>query len=289
MIIKENFNLSKKTTIKIGGIAEKFLIPESEEELCLCAQNTYDEHGLLLLLSGGSNLLINDRKIFPVVLSMSSACTELSHLEDGLFYIGASNRIQHVISFVNAHGYGGFEGLVGLPALFGGIIYMNAGIGDKKNSLFTISEFVVSVTVWDLCEKRIVSLDREKCRFDHRYSLFHNGRYVILGATILCRPLSVEIAEKAKQERLAFCKKHFEYGKGCFGTLFSSSSGKVLRLVSIFSRLFRSNIKFANKNKNWLVNHGGGTFKETMRLINLSKFAHKLLLKRAVCEIVIWK
>ena len=64
---------------------------------------------------------------------MKEACNTLVDEGKGRFYIGASNRIQKVISFVNEKGYGGFEELVGLPAMFGGIIYMNAGIGGEKN------------------------------------------------------------------------------------------------------------------------------------------------------------
>lgn len=55
-----------------------------------------------------------------------------------------------MISFVNEKGYGGFEELIGLPAISGGIIYMNAGIGGEKGSIFTISEFVNKIRAYDL-------------------------------------------------------------------------------------------------------------------------------------------
>jgi len=93
-------------------------------------------------------------------------------------------------------GYGGFEGLVGLPALFGGIIYMNAGLGGKNGTQFTISEFIDTVKVWDMDERKVVEFDRSQCEFSHRKSVFQEGHYVILGAVIQCVKRSLDEAKK---------------------------------------------------------------------------------------------
>ena len=153
MIVQSGVHLAPKTTMKIGGYADTFYIPENEDELVRVAQTIYDKNHCVHVLAGGSNLLINDNKRFEEIISMRSACTEMYEIEDGEFYIGASNRIQKVIAFVNGFGWGGFEGLIGLPALFGGVIYMNAGLGGARNPLFTIGDFVISVRALDLKEK----------------------------------------------------------------------------------------------------------------------------------------
>ncbi len=153
MITQKDVFLAEKTTMRIGGYANSFYIPESEEELIQIAQEIYDTDHRVFILSGGSNLLINDKKRFNAIVHMKSACTEMTHLGEGKFYIGASNRIQKVIAYVNDFEYGGFEGLIGLPAMFGGIIYMNAGLGGSKRPLFTISDFIESVRVWDMKKK----------------------------------------------------------------------------------------------------------------------------------------
>ena len=150
MVTQKDVFLADKTTMKIGGYANSFYIPESEEELISITQEIYDKSQRVFILSGGSNLLINDNRRFDEIVYMNSACTEMTNLGEGRFYIGASNRIQKVISYVNEFEYGGFEGLIGLPAMFGGIIYMNAGIGGSKSPLFTIGDFIESVRVWDM-------------------------------------------------------------------------------------------------------------------------------------------
>jgi len=196
MIIKEDVCLAEKTTMQIGGYANTLYIPESEDELIQIVQNIYDREHSVLILSGGSNLLINDNRRFEEIVYMKAACSDMMNLGDGRFYIGASNRIQKVIAYVNDLGYGGFEGLVGLPALFGGIIYMNAGLGGKNGTQFTISEFIDTVKVWDMDERKVVEFDRSQCEFSHRKSVFQEGHYVILGAVIQCVKRSLDEAKK---------------------------------------------------------------------------------------------
>lgn len=291
MVIQENVCLANKTTMKIGGNVKLFYVPETEDELIDIAQTIYDSNERLLILSGGSNLLINDEKCFEKVIYMSSACLEMKELDNNKFYIGASNRIQKVISFVNARNHGGFESLIGLPAMFGGIIYMNAGIGGKGNSLFTISDFIDSVKVWDLYEKKLMELPVEHCEFSHRHSIFHNQRYVILGATIQCKEISCEESKKIKTERIKFCREKFEYGNGCFGTCFSVANYKILKMVSSyakFRKIGKGRVTFGENNSNWLVNHGSGTYKDAIKLINTCKLLHRVCKKNIKCEVIIW-
>ncbi|MBQ1898912.1 MAG: FAD-binding protein [Ruminococcus sp.] len=292
MIILNNEPLSKRTTFHIGGTAEKLYIPESEEELIQVSKDIYDRDHRVYVISGGSNLLINDDRAFPEVVCMAKACRELEQLHDGVFYIGASVRIQKAISFVNSFGYGGFEELIGLPALFGGIIYMNAGIGRESAPLFTISEFVDSVRALDLKTGETVTLTAEECRFGHRTSVFKNGQYIILGAQITCRATDRDDAASRIQKRREHCHKSFEYGKGCFGSCFMRFKGPILRTLSALYKKgilkYSGKVRFANNNANWLVNEGGGTYKDAMTIINRCKKLHKLAFQKLECEVIIW-
>ena len=292
MIILNNEPLSKRTTFHIGGTAEKLYIPESEEELIQVSKDIYDRDHRVYVISGGSNLLINDDRAFPEVVCMAKACRELEQLHDGVFYIGASVRIQKAISFVNSFGYGGFEELIGLPALFGGIIYMNAGIGRESASLFTISEFVDSVRALDLKTGETVTLTAEECRFGRRTSVFKNGQYIILGAQITCRATDRDDAASRIQKWREYCHKSYEYGKGCFGSCFMRFKGPILRTLSALYKKgilkYSGKVRFANNNANWLVNEGGGTYKDAMTIINRCKKLHKLAFQKLECEVIIW-
>lgn len=248
MIIQNNVDLSKKTTFHIGGIAKKYYIPESEEELINIAKKIFEYEKKLHIIGGGSNLLINDKKVFPSVISFDKACNDMFLLKENQFYIGASVRIQQAIHYVNENGYGGFEELIGLPAMFGGIVYMNAGIGGEKKPLFAISDYIKNVRVYDLENSVIVNLSNDECNFGYRKSIFQNDKYVILGATLELKPINIDIAIEKITRRKEYCKNNFEYGNGCFGTCFSKSNPKILKVVSVlYSKFGNKEVLFSKK------------------------------------------
>jgi UDP-N-acetylenolpyruvoylglucosamine reductase len=182
--------------------------------------------------------------------------------------------------------------LVGLPAFFGGVIYMNAGIGGRTDSLFTIGEFVESVRAWDLTEKKLVEFSKEQCGFVHRKSVFHDHPYVILGAVIQCMERSLEESKQRKADRLQFCKENFEYGNGCFGSCFSRANRRILKAVSLFCKvvkLGRGRVTFAEHEANWLVNRGAGRYQDAIRIIRFCQWAHRLVHREIRCEVILWE
>jgi UDP-N-acetylmuramate dehydrogenase len=69
MTILQDEQLAKYTTVKVGGIARNFYIPDTREELVDTLNSLAGE--TYYLLGGGSNLLINDKKIFTHVISLA--------------------------------------------------------------------------------------------------------------------------------------------------------------------------------------------------------------------------
>ena len=181
-----NVSLAEKTTFRVGGTALNYYIPENTDELItlVCRLNGNDYR----FISGGSNMLINDKQTFENIIFCGEFDSMLTDLGEGRFYIGASNRIQKVISFVNDCGYGGFEELIGLPAMFGGIIYMNAGIGGRGKERFNICDFIERVKCLDKRKCEIVWLNKDDCGFAYRDSIFKTNDYIILGAEIRLKP-----------------------------------------------------------------------------------------------------
>lgn len=288
MIKQENINLASKTTFKIGGIAKKFYIPESDEDIINLVKQLKSNNEEFYILSGGSNLLINDEKVFTNVIYMEKIDTTIEKKENGSFYIGTSNRIQKVIREVNKQGYGGFEELFCLPAMFGGIIYMNAGIGGRNNVKFNISDFIIRVKALDIDREEIIYLEKKECNFSYRNSIFKNGKYIILGAEIKLDKQDIEISNDRIEKRKEFCKNKQEWGKGCFGSCFSCASGILLRVIALFYHN-KKGIKVSKNNSNWLVNDGTGKYKQAISIINKNKFLHKLFHKRIETEVIIWE
>ena len=285
MQVQYDVELKNKTTFHIGGKAKKFFIPSSEKELSELFKSKPNDY--FLILSGGSNLLINDKKEFDNVIYMKDIDKNFIQIKDNLFYIGASLRIQEVINRINELNYGGIEELYSLPAMFGGVVYMNAGIGGKTNAKFTISDFICRVKIFNIENKKIEWINKEDCDYSHRHSIFFNNKYIILGAE--CK-FNEQLKEKSKEiikARIEQCRKKQEIGNGAFGTCFSTANGRLLKIVSMIIRK-KGNVRFAKNNSNWLVNEGNGTYKDTIYLINKCVLAHKLFHQKIECEVKIW-
>lgn len=288
MIEKNEVDLAKRTTFKIGGIAEHFFIPESDVELMELIKKLKKENKLWYILSGGSNLLIDDKKRYENVIYMEKVDTTITMIEEGYFYIGASNRIQKIIREVNKLGYGGFEELFCLPAMFGGIIYMNAGIGGRNNVKFNISDFISKVKVFDIESEKIILLNKEDCNFEYRKSIFKNDGFIILGAEIKLKKQKIEDSNNKIEKRIEYCKNNQDWGKGCFGSCFSNFSPKILKIVSLFYRN-KKGVRMASNNSNWLVNDGTGSYKDAITIIKRCCFLHRILHRDIEREVIIWK
>lgn len=283
--VLKNEPLSKHSTIRIGGVAEYFFIPANVREL----KRIVDSFPDYRVLSGGSNLLINDQKIFPCVISMAKCCNELERMEGNRVYVGASVRIQRCIRQMGEWGLGGFEFLYSLPALMGGILYMNAGRGGAKNGT-PIADYVVSVRVLDEAGA-IRDIPRNECGFAHRKSIFQQKHWIILGAVIQGNPSSQEEVEVHVQERLDRCKKIQDMRYPNLGSIFCRSNGQIMKLMRLAAK-FQSSKKsagFSERKTNWIVNRGEGTFQQAFKAIQWTKRFHKLLGRSCEVEVRIWE
>lgn len=287
MEILKDVDLSKKTTFHIGGTACNYYIPESVDDL-IFVLNKEIGNEQYYIFSGGSNLLINNKKTFKHVIDMGKTDKTITEKENGLFYVGASVRIQSFIKKINASGYGGIEELIGLPALMGGIIYMNAGIGSKEKCKFNVSEFIRKVYVLKKDTLELMWIAAEDCDFGHRKSIFQNNDYIILGAEFQFPQQTIEVSNEKIKKRQEYCKKNQNYAKGCFGSCFCEYSKTILTLISKL-KLHKGNVMQSDNNINWLINTGNGTYEDAIWLINKCKRWHKIVGKKIKCEVIIWE
>ena len=284
MIIKKNESLANHTSFKLGGTAEEFFVPESVEELTELVQarpELYD-----FIISGGSNLLINDRKIFPAVLSMERCNPVIEKRDDGTYYVGASVRIQKLINQINLEGFGGIEYLYSLPAMFGGIVYMNAGRGKAHHQ--NIGDYILSVDV--LLDGERKTYREEECDFSHRHSVFQTlDRCVILGATLRFDPTDPEEGAAKVRERIDFCRQNQDNSAPTFGSVFRVSDNRIMKLVQMTGMGKASGCHFSKKTKNWMLKGENGTYADAEKLIERVKKLHKMLRRPCKLEVKTWK
>ncbi len=277
MIVLENESMIKHTTVRIGGVAKRFLIPEAVDEL---TSLIHDENPQFFI-GGGSNLLISERE-FDLVVGMKRFNKDFQHLGEGVFKIGASLRLQDMINRINEIGYGGPEYLYSVPGLVGGAIVMNAGRGKKYPH--SISDYIISIDV--LRNGKLVTLKKSDGFFSYRDSAFkHNGDIVV--STIMKFPEMLEEESiDRKRNRLDLCRNIQDASKPNFGSVFCESNSHIMKYVK--KHEMGGKVHFSGKTSNWILNDGG-TFNDALSTIKKVECLHKIFMQPCKREVIVWE
>lgn len=282
MVVLANEDLCKHTTVKIGGRVNHFYIPDNEDELVdlVCSLGNAKKY----VISGGSNLLINDRRTFENVISLQNVDNRIIDLGQGKYYVGASVRIQKFIRAAQQDEYGGLEFLFSVPGMVGGLVAMNAGRGKVWNQ--NISNCILNVRV--LKDEKIMEWTKEECGFDYRKSRFLTEDTIVLGATLQLNKDNKQHIEELIAERMNAVENAQDRGLPNFGSVFCESNTKIMSILRRLAIGRKSGIHFSRLTPNWMVNGGKGTFQEAICLINIVKVLHKLFHKEYKVEVQIW-
>ncbi len=119
--------LSKHTTMRVGGPAQFWAEPETEEAFSRLVRAAGNLSLPLLVIGRGSNLLVRDGGIRGVVAHLSRG--EFKHIEvrDGQITAGAGVKLKELAMAARDAQIGGFEWCEGIPGNVGGALRMNAG------------------------------------------------------------------------------------------------------------------------------------------------------------------
>jgi UDP-N-acetylenolpyruvoylglucosamine reductase len=119
--------LAPHTTLRVGGAADCYVQPRSEEDLAKVVRFCNESGIPLFLLGRGSNLLIRDGGIRGVVVSLADEVFgRIERMEERL-RCGAGAKLRAVAQAAREGGLGGLEFFEGIPGTVGGALRMNAG------------------------------------------------------------------------------------------------------------------------------------------------------------------
>ncbi|WP_226345723.1 UDP-N-acetylmuramate dehydrogenase [Agilicoccus flavus] len=215
MRVEENAPLSERTTMRVGGPADRLVTAETTDELVDAVREVDDAGEPLLLVSGGSNLVIADDG-FPG--SVVAVATRGIRVESSDACSGATVRVaagenwDALCAHAVEQGWAGIEALAGIPGLVGATPVQNVGAYGQE-----VAQTIAQVRVWDRREEAVRTFANADCGFAYRDSLFkasaHGGspRYVVLEVVFqfeladlsrpiayadLARGLEVEVGER---------------------------------------------------------------------------------------------
>ncbi len=126
-VVQWDHPLAKRTTLRVGGRADLYSEPASEEDLRLILQFARERDLPVTLLGRGSNLLIRDAGIRGVVICLARPAFSQIVVEGSRLRCGAGVRLKAVSVEARRAGLAGLEFLEGIPGSVGGALRMNAG------------------------------------------------------------------------------------------------------------------------------------------------------------------
>jgi UDP-N-acetylmuramate dehydrogenase len=201
--------LSSLTTLRVGGNAREFVAATTETELIDTVREADAQGTPLLVLGGGSNVLIADQDFDGVVVK--DARDEVSVQDDGAcggasITVTAGTWWDSIVERAVTEGWVGIEALSGIPGSTGATPVQNVGAYGAE-----VADVIALVRTWDRAENRVRSLARIDCQFAYRDSLLKRSmrgdapdgrhwqptpRYVVLDVTMQMRfgTLSMPIA-----------------------------------------------------------------------------------------------
>lgn len=185
--------LSDITTMGVGGPADRFIVARTREEILEAVQGADAAGTPLLIVGGGSNLVIADEGYRGTVLQIatrgitvgdSTVAEDTTGTGTVPVTIEAGHPWDEAVAWTVEHELGGLEALSGIPGAAGATPVQNVGAygADVSNTL-------LSIEAWDRHEGRLVTMHASELDLTYRNSVLkratQNGspRWVVLAVT----------------------------------------------------------------------------------------------------------
>ncbi|MFK5635101.1 MULTISPECIES: UDP-N-acetylmuramate dehydrogenase [unclassified Ornithinimicrobium] len=191
--------LAELTTMRVGGPPRRLVTATTEAELIEAVRETDAAGEPLLVVGGGSNLLVADAGFPGTVVHVATRGIEVPHDSacGGVTATIAAGEVwDDVVAHACEHGWSGIEALSGIPGATGATPVQNVGAYGQE-----VAQTVAQVRVWDREEARVRTLFAGDLQFSYRHSLLKESmlgpdvpagavtpRYVVLTVTFSLRP-----------------------------------------------------------------------------------------------------
>ncbi|MDU2065248.1 MAG: UDP-N-acetylmuramate dehydrogenase [Sporomusaceae bacterium] len=270
------------TTFQIGGPADYFILPGSQQEVAEVMRITAKHQIPVTVIGNGSNLLVRDGGIAGAVVALGDNMAFMQANGDTIT-VGAGALLADVAKFTATQKLSGAEFAIGIPGTIGGAVFMNAGAYDGE-----IKDIVFSVSAVTLDGQEIV-LSRQELAFAYRHSIFQENHAIICeivlslqvgdSAAILAKMAELTARREAKQPLdMPSAGSTFKRPPGHFaGTLIEQTGLKGFQI---------GGAAVSEKHAGFVVNCGGATATDVLNLIaavqQKVQAAHGILLQPEV-------
>ncbi|MDD1476749.1 UDP-N-acetylmuramate dehydrogenase [Arthrobacter sp. H16F315] len=208
--------LSALTTAAVGGPAGTLIEARTEAEIIEAVRSADAAGEPLLILGGGSNLLVSDDGFPGTVVKIASEGLTVN-AEDSCggvaVVVQAGHNWDALVEHAVLHAWSGIEALAGIPGATGATPVQNVGAYGAD-----VSQTIAAVRTWDRQRQAVQTFTNSELKFGYRDSILKqttvNGspRYVVLTVEFqlplgrmsapiryaeLARALGVEVGQRA--------------------------------------------------------------------------------------------
>lgn len=261
--IRKDEPMRTHTTFRVGGPADYFVTPETDEEIAEVIRACREYEIPYYIVGNGSNLLVGDKGFRGVVIQIFKSMNRITVDGESLKAQAGCGLAQIANAALEA-GLAGFEFAAGIPGTLGGAVVMNAGAygGEMKDIL-------VSVTVLTKDgEKKVLSVDELK--LGYRTSIIPENEYIVLGAEIQLKAGDrTEIKarmDELREQRVS--KQPLEYPSA--GSTFKRPegyfAGKLIQDAGLKGYTV-GGARVSEKHSGFVINVGGATASDIQELM----------------------
>ncbi|MEV4988095.1 UDP-N-acetylmuramate dehydrogenase [Pseudarthrobacter sp. LMD1-1-1.1] len=208
--------LSSLTTSAVGGPAGKYIEARTEADIIDAVRSADAAAEQVLIVSGGSNLLVSDDGFPGTVIRIASEGFTVN-AEDSCggvaVVVQAGHNWDKLVAHAVLHAWSGIEALSGIPGSTGATPVQNVGAYGAD-----VSQTIAAVRTWDRKRNAVQTFTNSELKFGYRDSILKqttvNGspRYVVLTVEFqlplgrmsapiryaeLARALGVEVGQRA--------------------------------------------------------------------------------------------
>lgn len=155
--------LSAYTTLRLGGPARRFVSAATSEDLVAAVREADAAGEPVLLLGGGSNLVVGDAGFDGVVVEVANT----GWRRDGtIVEVEAGQNWDAFVAGLVEAGLGGLECLSGIPGSVGATPIQNVGAYGCE-----VAESIVSLELYDRVTREVRTLKADELGFAYRTSI----------------------------------------------------------------------------------------------------------------------
>ena len=253
-------SLKDHTSFHIGGPADVLVQPADVEDVIrLCRQTT--EQRLPICVLGGTNILVRDKGIRGVVVSLAKL-RAIKEEPGSVLYVEGGVGMPTLIGHAIRKSLAGLEWAAGIPGTVAGCVVMNAGtrLGEMKSTVKAVRIVSPNGTLLDY--------QAESIEFAYRQATLPRG--IVVGVWLQLKPGVKSEIEQVVKDYLRYRRDTQPLSMPSAGCVFKNpkndSAGRVVESAGLKGAEV-GDACVSTKHANFIVNQGHASAHDVLSLI----------------------